>query len=387
MIRKSLNLTQFHFLKNIPEFSSQDSCLQLKLMIIVKARWSLRREVKVTGSTLLSKGISKSQNKMIVHSDPRLPMLEYKLLEPSLKKRLKYSSFFENYDNLIVGENTQGIDEIRRFKDKRTIKNLVVRIIGDRDTLGLEEIIMASPNRFLSAKCISKKARIISIEGKALFLRIKREDIMEMFEQTSLKKLKILSESIGNYKDHLIERKQTINTDRIMERIEYFEPMMTDIYLRSDMKLEAERCVKLTKKSIRMKESRNFEGSQNFSNVTKQTEIKNPFKNEKIRNEEKECEKPLNTITTDFDKITNKSFCNTLAQRMKRYKQNAKDTETRIRKNLDRVRPVTSKTERKFSKRNSQQKFVINPIEDYKCEELLKEWDIKGLLEKGTCTE
>ena len=172
--------------------------------------------------------------KMTIHSDPRLPLIEYNLLEPSLDNRLKYSAFFENHENLISGENTRGIDEIRRFLDKRSTKNLVIRIIGASDTLGLEEVIMQSPQRILNAKCTSKKARIISIEGKALFSRIKRADIMEMFEQTALKKLMILSKIMRNFNDHLLERKQTINTDRIMERIEYLEPMITDIYLRSD---------------------------------------------------------------------------------------------------------------------------------------------------------
>jgi len=171
---------------------------------------------------------------MTIHSDQRLPLFEYNLLEPSQDNRLKYSLFFDNHQNLIDGENTKDIDEVRRFMDKRTIKNLVIRKVTEQDTLGLEEVVMQSPNRFLSAKCISKKARIISIKGDVLFAKIKHPDILEMFKETTLKKLKVLSNSIQTFSDHLQERKQTINCDRIMERFEYLEPMITDIYLRSD---------------------------------------------------------------------------------------------------------------------------------------------------------
>jgi hypothetical protein len=100
---------------------------------------------------------------------------------------------------------------------------------------------MQSKHRFHSAKCISKKAKIIKIEGQALFSRIKRPDIMEMFEKTASNKLKVFSRLINIYRDHLLERKETIHTDRIMERIEELEPMMTEIYLKSDKKLEADR--------------------------------------------------------------------------------------------------------------------------------------------------
>jgi CRP-like cAMP-binding protein len=64
--------------------------------------------------------------KMTLHSDPKLPMFDYRLLNPCEKMKKKFHELFEECSNLVIGDNTDGIDEVRRFMDKKTYYNLAI---------------------------------------------------------------------------------------------------------------------------------------------------------------------------------------------------------------------------------------------------------------------
>ncbi|CAI2368994.1 unnamed protein product [Moneuplotes crassus] len=199
---------------------------------------------------------------IILHSDPRLPQFEYKLLEPAEEAKRKHLIFFKQHSNLIAGQSTKEINEIRKFMDKRTNKSLIIRRVTDKDTLGLEEVFMRSPQRFLSAKCTSKKARIISIQSDAFFARIKRDDIIKMLTSITLKKLKVLSQSIDNFISHVQNEEEIQKIDQIMDKIEILEPMMTSIYLQNNKKLEAQNLRSFAQKSKSLKQAKKPQISQ-----------------------------------------------------------------------------------------------------------------------------
>ena len=99
---------------------------------------------------------------------------------------------------------------------------------------------MSASSRFTTVKCISKRAKVIRIDAENLFARIKRQDVLDMFQNTAINKLKVISDVLKNFQNFRQNRKETIENHKIMERFEDLEPMMMDIYQKSGNKIEAE---------------------------------------------------------------------------------------------------------------------------------------------------
>ncbi|CAI2370917.1 unnamed protein product [Moneuplotes crassus] len=320
------------------------------------------------------KGEFEVSKNITVHSDPRLPLFEYKLLEPDTEAKKKHYQFFTENVNLVAGVNSREIDEVRRFMDKRTNRNLVVRRVSDRDTLGLEEVLMKSPERFLNAKCISKKARIISIEGEALFTKIKRPDIIEMLEDINMKKLQMLSKSLETFINHLKERKETQRHDQIMDRLEYLEPMMTDIYLQNDKKLEAHHIQTLTKKSIALKRSK-------LSTPLALTSPQNPFQNSFLKSTRSSAGQ-VSKIKNSKSKKPKAAGSATSRSCMPNWHKRANSTANFSTMNQPTItkKPQKSNSRSKLSKRSTnRKKIVVKPIEKWDYTEVFKNWDKQGI--------
>jgi len=64
--------------------------------------------------------------KMILHTDPKQPIFEYKLLDPSDKAKENFCELFEDHPNLVSEEGTRDFDEVRRFMNKRRTHNLTI---------------------------------------------------------------------------------------------------------------------------------------------------------------------------------------------------------------------------------------------------------------------
>ena len=84
------------------------------------------------------------------------------------------------------------------------------------------------------------KAKVIKIDAENLFTKVKRQDVLDMFQNTAINKLTVISKALQNYNDFIHKRKETIETDQIMERFEHLEPMISNIYNKCGNKIEEE---------------------------------------------------------------------------------------------------------------------------------------------------
>jgi len=214
---------------------------------------------------------------------------------------------------------------------------------------------------------------------------------MEMFEATAIKKLKVLSGLIETYRQHLMERKETINVDRIMERIEYLEPMMTDIYMKSDKKLEAERCQKLKLISIKIKEQRNNNEPQDLANVKKTAQYENLFHNEALKANQIKSNKSLaQTINLNNQSIANKSLCTNFGLRVKQFRRRSQEKEMMMKKHVALISPAVQKvTHRGKSKGHlkSAKKIAVKPFEKFKLDDFFDQLDENMFSEIATVEE